>query len=113
MATNAELPALANRYVAAGAAWLDEREPGWERLIDLGLLSLKDPNACVLCQVVGSFWVGLQRANHSPYLGFTGPGCQIAELWDDQQWSAWWAILDAAWILLLKERFNSGSFSDG
>lgn len=36
--------------VAAGAAFLDERDPEWWREIDLDALELDDPSACVLGQ---------------------------------------------------------------
>jgi len=46
--------AIAER-VAAGAAFLDEHDPPWwradvERAIDLGMLELADPAACILGQ---------------------------------------------------------------
>lgn len=44
---------LAER-VAAGAAWLDEHQPGWDHLIDLGRLDMSDGCLCVLGQVYES-----------------------------------------------------------
>lgn len=37
--------------VAAGAAFLDKREPGWDRRIDLDRLDLESACACVLGQL--------------------------------------------------------------
>lgn len=37
--------------VARGAAWLDEKYPGWFNVIDLGTLKLSDCHQCILGQV--------------------------------------------------------------
>jgi hypothetical protein len=42
--------AVAER-VAAGAAWLDQHEPGWVDRIDVDRLSLSSPCDCVLGQL--------------------------------------------------------------
>jgi hypothetical protein len=41
------------RRVAAGAAWLDEVEPGWMSLIDLDNLDVASVRRCVCGQVFG------------------------------------------------------------
>jgi len=45
--------------VAKGAAFLDEREPGWDTRIDLDILSLDSICRCVLGQLHGGFGAGL------------------------------------------------------
>jgi hypothetical protein len=43
----------ADGEVAAGIAWLDEHQPGWDERIDLGSLNLQDDRNCIACQVAG------------------------------------------------------------
>ena len=45
--------------VAAGAAFLDEREPGWDKRIDLDKLSIGSGCNCVLGQLYQGFGLGL------------------------------------------------------
>jgi hypothetical protein len=42
--------------VAAGAAWLDERAPGWIGQIDLSELDIEEPCNCILGQVYGHYF---------------------------------------------------------
>ena len=51
---------LAER-VAAGAALLDERAPGWRAKIDLAVLDLDSDTSCILGQVFGGYVAGLER----------------------------------------------------
>ena len=51
---------LAER-VAAGAALLDERAPGWRAKIDLAVLDLDSDSGCILGQVFGGYVAGLER----------------------------------------------------
>ena len=37
--------------VARGAAWLDERKPGWENLVDIDKLVMSDSDNCIAGQV--------------------------------------------------------------
>ena len=53
------MTAIAER-VAKGAAFLDEREPGWDTRIDLGILSLDSSCRCVLGQLHGGYGDGLR-----------------------------------------------------
>lgn len=39
-----------NRRAARGAKLLDEKRPGWHRVIDLGALDIRNPADCVLGQ---------------------------------------------------------------
>jgi hypothetical protein len=47
--------AIAER-VAAGAALLDEKRPGWWRQVDLAVLDLEDCRLCVIGQLFGPEW---------------------------------------------------------
>lgn len=76
------------RRVTAGASWLDERFPGWERKIDLAVLDLGSIEFCMLGQV-GRAWeaIGalclngggtllsgwLERGTYAQDLGFDCP----------------------------------------
>lgn len=65
---------------AAGAAWLDQHEPGWVNLIDLGELDLGECESCILGQLVGDFEDAVQRHQLVPLtavaLGFDlDPAC--------------------------------------
>lgn len=42
--------------VAAGVAWLDEKEPGWVDRIDLDELYMNRCSDCVLEQIFGDYW---------------------------------------------------------
>jgi hypothetical protein len=47
--------------VAAGAAFLDEHEPGWDQRIDLDQLNIASSCRCMLGQLHGSFVEGLME----------------------------------------------------
>lgn len=69
--------------VAKGVTLLDEKRPGWERLIDLDTLDIRDGNVCVTAQLSGeSHWhtgmtqLGLTGGDHGTYVshGFNAEG---------------------------------------
>ena len=45
--------------VRAGAAFLDEINPGWEKRIDLDRLNIAEPGDCILGQLYGSYLQGV------------------------------------------------------
>jgi hypothetical protein len=49
--------------VAKGAALLDEKRPGWERLIDLDILDIENGHCCVTAQLSGTnaWYAGQQQ----------------------------------------------------
>lgn len=50
-----------NDYMARvqkGAALLDEKRPGWEKEIDIGILDIMDGRWCVLGQLYGYYTIG-------------------------------------------------------
>lgn len=124
MTTLEEFKAAAPAYVAAGAEWLDENEPGWEGRIDLASLDLSNSCRCVLGQV-------------TPEESYTDSMIRIHGLggWHDldpmfhtgEQAHAWalahgfnkpvgvpfdyYEVLDELWITLVKERHDTGNLS--
>ena len=84
------------KRVAAGAAWLDETEPGWERRVDTSLLDIQDPGQCICGQVLKGGWSDTDNK--------------------DAEWLALRGFLYGEdtdqWIALIKERFDSGILSD-
>lgn len=56
---------LARRRVQRGAAWLDQYEPMWHKLIDLNTFDIQDECACVLAQV-GDRVLNLDTSWHQP-----------------------------------------------
>lgn len=55
--------------VAAGAAWLDEKYPGWEDKIDLGLLNIARADTCVLGQLgLGDQYFNLAGRTNTAFL---------------------------------------------
>ena len=50
--------------VAAGAAFLDEREPGWEQYIDLDTLNIGSSCRCILGQLHGSYSGGMMAMGY-------------------------------------------------
>lgn len=106
------MSAIAER-VAAGAAFLDEREPGWDQRIDLGRLNLKSECRCVLGQLnsaLASDWgvitgkYGLHRAWDSGPRGLAdtdlGFNVSVQRRGDEAEW----AELTAAWHQLITAR---------
>lgn len=98
--------------VTAGAAWLDENYPGWERKIDLGSLDLRSCSNCVCGQSLRDLAETLNYAN-GYYYAFKSRGFQwavdhgfavsIRDGWDE---------LERLWVELIKERFATGNLSD-
>jgi hypothetical protein len=74
MSTSTEL--TIEQRVAAGAAWLDEHRPGWEREVDPVGLDIASPCNCVLGQLEGNYhdFVDVQSwyDDQAAALGFNG-----------------------------------------
>ena len=103
-----------NERVAKGAAILDAKKPGWERQIDIASLQLADSCHCVLGQLYGHYFDGLDAIKllHDPALipGTSGAGAGFNTY--PHEGMTVFADLDEAWISLVKERFDTGAFSD-
>ncbi len=46
--------------VDAGVAVLDQKNPGWRGQVDLDILDMHNTRSCVLGQLYGSYWDGLE-----------------------------------------------------
>lgn len=99
-------PSIAER-VAAGAAWLDEHQPGWIDVIDLERLDLQAACFCILGQLHGNFWTSpsftgdrTRRIEAAAPYGFAiddeGGGLEVEE--------AQYEALTAAWRELIEQR---------
>lgn len=120
------------KEVAAGAAWLDENFPGWEREIDLGTLNLEDCQQCICGQSLRELVGGIVD---SGYHAAVTMGAGVSDGWacnDDFVRAVKWAAehgfalddeseggtyddfkkLEGIWVELLKERFSTGNLSD-
>jgi hypothetical protein len=81
--------------VAAGAAWLDEHEPGWRQRIDWDRLDLGNCTRCIGGQLAGVYLAFLRRhdldSEAAHLLGFTlmGSGCDF-----DQLTATWRRLID-------------------
>lgn len=103
------------KEVAAGAEWLDENFPGWEREIDLGTLDLATCSACICGQSLRRY-----VTDHSSLLGGYGEALKRAGVYEDTQKAFQWAeqhgfVYDEnepRWRELIKERFDTGNLSD-
>ena len=49
--------------VNKGAALLDEKHPGWREKINIDKFDIDHCNFCVLCQLYGSYFNGLNQLN--------------------------------------------------
>jgi hypothetical protein len=105
------------KEVAAGAAWLDENFPGWEREIDLGTLDMNDCQACICGQSLRQ--VAKEAGAHSGYdhakalnADDWGTGYFWAENHGFTCRDGKWYALEELWSNLIKERFSSGNLSD-
>jgi hypothetical protein len=91
---------------AAGAAFLDDRIPGWAARINLATLNLAGECGCVLGQLGGDY-TGMRDGLHlgsdaAVHLGFSlGPDTT----WDDLEAKA---ELDAAWTREITTRREAG-----
>lgn len=127
------------KEVAAGAAWLDENFPGWEREIDLGTLDMSNCSACICGQSLRE----LIATDENVFDGFSVAVVLGANVKSDWQWTIqhqkaidwaathgfalplkgidWdddtvvsnsWKKLENLWLDLIKERFSTGNLSD-
>ena len=106
-----EYSAAAN--VARGAAWLDQEFPGWERQIDLSILDICDPSACVCGQVVPQEMVDAYALTQgAPPAYFTGYSIVAHEETPTSAYGFAGGEHTDHWVALIKERFDSGLLSD-
>lgn len=103
--------------VQRGAELLDEKLPGWERKIDLGTLEISNPCLCVLGQAFGEFTggLGLLQLGLGFFIGLNvlfpdDYSCEYLYGFDAQK-PGDLALLQDAWVELIKDRFSSGDLS--
>lgn len=106
------------KEVAAGAAWLDENFPGWEREIDLGTFQLDDCHECICGQSLRKFaeeqhiFSGYDYALRGRTTRWAeGHGFTIL-FHDGVDTQEAWYSTEVMWRELIKERFSSGNLSD-
>jgi hypothetical protein len=90
--------------VAAGMAFLDEREPGWPSRIDLGRLNIADPDWCMTGQLqpaTSHAWAGICRA--AGWEADAG-GADDISLGFDAEEAAEYSALTAEWRRAITER---------
>ncbi|MEV4575901.1 hypothetical protein AB0K16_21915 [Nonomuraea jabiensis] len=93
--------------VAAGAALLDKKTPGWYQDIDLGILDLYSTDDCILGQVFGDYsggaaFLGLDIPGQYAH-GFDVPHSDAGEIANLEQWVA----LTACWKAEIRQRVEA------
>lgn len=100
--------------VAKGAAWLDKEVPGWERKIDLSKLNLSDCTDCICGQAMADMLEGYYCSGFDRALEMVG----VYDMgWASDHGFYYYddydlITLESLWASLIKERFNTGNFSD-
>ncbi len=87
--------------VARGAAWLDENQPEWLGLIDLGQLRLSSPCRCMLGQLYEDyFFATFDLPGSAQEFGFNA---HVDNAYSAKQ-EAEYAALEAEWRRVIAER---------
>jgi hypothetical protein len=91
-----------------GAAFLDERRPGWADEIDLESLRMESSCHCILGQLEGNFHDGMDELSiYEPEdYGFD---LSDVSMNDDDSAIRHWEILDRVWIQLVRVRQTKAS----
>ncbi len=102
--------------VEKGAAWLDDREPGWEGRINLGELFISDVTQCICGQVFlenleNSAWNTVNGYDYAQRLDGFQPGTMGFETLNWNNANAEYGALGDAWVELIKERYDTGMLS--
>lgn len=116
------------KEVAAGASWLDENFPGWEREIDLGTLDITSCQECVLGQSLRrfvkdqvldtGFGIGSDKLYDQYRKGILTSADELtirysfSNEWHNPGGKGDATINEPLWRELIKERFNTGNLSD-
>ena len=97
--------------VAAGAALLDERKPGWWQQVETVQLETQSSSCCVLGQVFGRYSAGRRALGSSSLMGMddhetVARGFAVTgdegPVWKPE--TAEYALLDAEWKRVISER---------
>lgn len=95
--------------VAAGAGLLDEHAPGWADRIDIDRLNISLCSRCVLGQLYGDYFRGLDAI---PAIGTSGDEVGPADygfFHTDEGWFPEDDELTAAWRALIEQRQSGGA----
>lgn len=93
--------------VAKGVALLDEKRPGWERLLNLGALDIEDGNACVTAQLSGeSDWLTGMRQLNLNMSSYTAHGFRADD--EEAMEGDAYATLNALWWDVIQGRRSAG-----
>lgn len=74
--------------VGAGAAWLDEVQPDWWKVVDLDFLDQQQCDQCVLGQLVSWVTTGEPKRIHDGYqqvVNYSAPWCTDTEVVHSQE----------------------------
>jgi hypothetical protein len=96
--------------VAAGAAYLDQKVPGWEASVNLEKLDMADCKRCIVGQTICEYYTWQNDYDmyddKSAALGFD-------VYWPEGYSREWlteqYVKLEETWVNLLKERANAGT----
>ncbi|OEJ24268.1 hypothetical protein AS594_06995 [Streptomyces agglomeratus] len=90
--------------VAKGAALLDEKKPGWERLLDLSILDIESGTCCVTAQLSGAddWRTGMNQVGLS-LSTYTDHGFRADDDYQDD-----YPTLNVLWRDLITERLSPG-----
>lgn len=94
--------------VAAGAALLDERYPGWAGRVDLSQLDMRYPRHCVLSHVYGEYHTGLRELFGSFQSDTESNDAAKRHGFDLLLWGAWgeWGDLEYLWRVEIQARIG-------
>lgn len=93
--------------VAAGAAFLDRKAPGWASRVDVGLLRLSNCFLCVMGQLFGAYDSGRDKLalSHDAAFAYGFHRSTQAEI---EGWIVGpdrdWYLLQDAWIVAIADR---------
>ena len=95
----------------AGAAFMDEHEPGWADDVDAGLLNMNDARYCVLGQVGVARNVGDYHAMKIHYFLTYSDACDLGFAIGGEGWKRWGGQLTRLWqgIILGRQRKDSNN----
>lgn len=102
------------QMVARGAELLDRVKPEWFTLIDLGTLDMALPRYCILGQLYGNYWDGLElleltgTRDVQAYYGFDLEFFPCAGFTALEAAPAW-AVLQDEWKAVIADRLGKGS----
>lgn len=97
----AAIPLTVRPEVQRGAEWLDERQPGWDRKVNLAELDLNSCTFCVIGQLFGDYFkiIDSELGGDDEAFGF-----YVDTPLDSSSFDANWAKLTEEWRDLIASR---------